>query len=84
MMAWHVRSKAVEGEKKHQGVEINDGALISSFAEVINDFLALGDKDIAGVLSESLDVEDVASEPALKLPLGAIATKDTTYSMRER
>jgi hypothetical protein len=64
-------------------MEINDDAFISGLAKVIENLFALGDKDIAGVLSESVDVEDMTGEPALVLPRMTVAGKDT-YPMQQR
>lgn len=64
----HSRSKAVEGKVEHEGMEVNRGALVSSLAEVGEHLLSLDDKDIAGVLAESADVEDMRGHLALPLP----------------
>ena len=79
----NVRSKAVESEVKHQGMKVHDGTFISSLAKVIEDFFAFDYKDIAGVLSECLHIEDTTGELTLESPLGAITGKDT-YPMQQR
>jgi len=64
-------------------MKVNDGAFIGGLAEVIEDFFAFDYKDIAGVLSECVDSEDMAGEPTLESPFGAITGKDT-YPIQQR
>ena len=73
----NLRSEAVEGKMEHEGMEVYGGALVGSLAKVGEHLLSLDDKDVASVLAESADVENLSSHFTLPLPGRSVRSEDT-------